>query len=619
MSAKTFLIAHGEKFVLTAVAGGCALVLWGTIDDPTIRPKQDQQQIEAINAKIDAVFKKQSPPVMKEPRPYLDQLLARVGESAPMTPTMAWLTNPPDKGRIVGGEGLYLYVYQVLPPTVSIADAIGSLNITVAAPDSSTEGAGRRISSEPERRWRREDKGTVENTGRELGLQVEIKIGDNEWKPLALPGASTDGVLPLAAIPATALTIPTPEPWQKHKLRARVIAAATALDLDANLPERPKQSVLVYPGHASAGPTEDQTVLDKALTQVKAKSGAFYKALLRPVSGPLPADSKLEPGEKLFLGPWCTPAETETTASVRFALVGLSTASLPEDPTKFHDVGRFLLLRLFEQDGDRKWMEKPLEERFGVGDVLGLKEVVIPNPFQTDTKIKVNLDTPFVVDKLIKDQKRVLYWMVKPVSRKGGGRARDLALDSKEVKTDIVVLKNPETGSELTLTKLINIIPPTSRPDLLIYPHRMAAYIEKDEFTKAPSEFRQWGLIPETPKAYAPGTGPLEELHKQKIDEGALDKASYVTDTPYYVFPDGRIAWWELVENSLKVFDPEDVMAAKDVAPAAITPEAQPPAPNTPHGRKTGAHGGEPEPMQPGVPPPGMQPPGMPPGMPPRR
>lgn len=628
MSAQTFLLAHGEKLALAVVAGGCGLVLWGTIDDPTIRPKDNQAQIEAINAKIAAVFKKQSPPVMKEPRPYLDQLLGRVGDSAPVTPTMAWLTNPPDKGRgtpppppgetgvIVDKTNAYLYIYELLAPTVGIKDAIGSLKITVAAPESEAKGA-RRISSEAERKWTREEKGPVINTGRLLGLQVEIKVGDNEWKPLVLPGASADGVLPLTAIPSGEVTIPTPEPWQTHKVRARLIAAATALDIDKKLVERPRQTVLVHSGPASGGPTEDPAVLDKALNQINAKAGAFFKALLRPSPGPLPAGTRLQADEKLFLGAWSLDspeATVQATDSVRFALLGFSTAQLPEDPQKTRDVGRFLLLRLFEQGGERKWMEKPLEEKFGVGDQLGLKQVQIPNPFPPPKTIVQNLDTPFVVDKLVKDQERVLYWFIKPIAREEGGRGKKLFLDKKTVKTDIVELKNPNTGSVLVLTKLISVNPPSGR-DVLFYPHRAGGLVEKDEFTKAPSEFRQYKLVPEAPKAFKPGTGPLDELHKAKKAEGALDLASYETDTDYYVFPDGRIAWWELVERNVKVHDPEGVMAPKEtVAPVNPTPEAapEPVGPTGPPGPK-GKAGKQPT-TPPGMPP-EMGQPGMPPGM----
>jgi hypothetical protein len=625
MSAQTFLLAHGEKLALAVVAGGCGLVLWSAIDDPTIRPKDNQTQIEAINAKIAAVFKKQSPPVMKEPRPYLDQLLGRVGESAPVTPTMAWLTNPPDKGPTrtqppdpegkppVGGQNFaYLYIYELLAPTVGIKDAIGSLKITVAAPESEAKGA-RRISSETERKWTRDEKGLITNTGRLLGVQIEIKVGDNEWKPLVLPGASKDGVLPLSAIPAGEVTIPTPEPWQTHKLRARLIAAATALDIDKTIPERPKQTVLVHSGPASGGPTEDPAVLEKALAQINSKNGPLFKTLLRPVPGPLPAGTRLQADEKLFLGAWSLDspeATVQATDSVRFALLGFSTAQLPEDPQKSRDVGRFLLLRLFEQGGERKWMEKPLEEKFGVGDQLGLKQVQIPNPFPPPKTIVQDLDTPFVVDKLVKDQERVLYWFIKPVARKDGAKGKELLLEKKTVKTDIVELKNPNTGSVLVMTKLISVNPPSGK-DVLFYPHRPGSLVEKDEFTKAPSEFRQYKLIPEAPKAYKPGTGPLDELYKAKKAEGALDLASYETDTDYYVFPDGRIAWWELVERNVKVHDPDGVMTPKEaVAPVNPTPEAapEPVGPTGPPGPKAKAG------KQPATPP-GMPPGGMPPGM----
>jgi len=630
MSAKTFLIAHGEKLAVAAVAGGCTLVLMGTIDDPTIRPKDNQAAIEAINAKIDVVFKKQSPPVMKEPRAYLDQLLGRIADSAPTTPTMAWLTSPPDKGRgttVIEGKnvppsGTYVYIYELLAPTVALEDAIGSLKVSIAPPVVAAQGAGRRVTSEVSRTWTRDDKGTVTNTGRHLGVQVQIKVGDNDWKALVLPGAGKDGVLPIDKLATAPVTIPTPEPWQRHHLRARLIAAATALDLDAKI-ERPKQSVIVYPGEASAGPTEDQALLDKATAQYAAKDGALYKLFLRPSPGPLPTNSTLEPGEKLFLGPWSPIAKVDATASVRFALVGLSTAPMAEDPTKTRDVGRFLLLRLFQQGEERKWMEKPLELKFGIGDVLGVKGEKIDHPFLAGKKIEVDLMTPFVIDKLVKDEKRVLYWMVRAKTRPTGGKDRDLELSNKEVPTDIVVLKNPETGSELTLTKLISISPP-NQANVQVYPYHASQYVEKDDFTSAPSEFRQWGLIPEKPKDWAPGKGPLAELYKAKKNEEALDAESFTTDTTYYAFPDGRLVWWERIEHKQMVHDPDGVLSDKSALPAptktepAPGPTTKPPAGMPPTGA-TKPPAGSSLPPPGGMPPGGMPPSYTPPPAPPRR
>jgi hypothetical protein len=580
MSAKTFLIAHGEKLAVVAVAGGCALILSGAINDPTVKPKDNAQQIDAINAKIDAVFKKQNPPVLKEPRPYLDQMLGRLAETSPVTPTMAWLTTPPDKGRDNGVKtDAYIYIYEVMPPSVAIEDAIGSLKITVEPPAQTTGGQGRRVSSDGDRRWERNDRGTIINTGRHLGLQLEIKVGDNDWRPLVLPGASKDGVLPIAAVTKDPITIPTPEPWQRHQLRARMIAAATALDLDGARIERPRQSVVVISGQASAGPAEDQALIDKVLAQYAAKKGAMFTTLLRPVPGPLPTSASLEPGEKLFLGPWSPIAKVDATASVRFALVGFSTAPREEDPQKIRDVGRFMLLRLFQQGDQREWMKKPLELKFGEGDVLGAKQVLIDNPISPGTTIRTDLLTPFVVEKLIKDQKRVLYWSLKIKSRQGGGKNKELEIEKKEAPTDVVILKNPDTGSTIELTKLIMINPPIGK---LIYPHRAAAYIEKDDFIAAPSGFRQWGLVPEQPKLLPPNTGPLADLYKAKLAEGALDAESFTTDTPYAAFPDGRLAWWDVIEPGLKVYDPDNVMAAQAAAPA------NEPAPATGPGEKPG-------------------------------
>jgi hypothetical protein len=61
-----------------------------------------------------------------------------------------------------------------------------------------------------------------------------------------------------------------------------------------------------------------------------------------------------------------------------------------------------------------------------------------------------------------------------------------------------------------------------------------------------------------------------------------LDRESFRTDTVYYAFPDGRLAWWDVIEPGLKVYDPDNVMAAQAAAPA------NEPAPATGPGEKPG-------------------------------
>jgi hypothetical protein len=588
MSAKNFLIAHGEKLAVAVVAGGCALVINGAVGDPTIQPKQNQKQIEEINEKIDRVLgDRKNQPTMKEPPAYVSELSARLAETAPSAPTMAWLTQPPDKGRSSDvGDGTYLYVFELLQPEVELKDAVGSLQVSLRAAKPTQQSSSRRVSAEADRTWSRRDKKEITNRARHLGVQLEIRIGDGEWKPFALPGAK-DGFIPLSMLDKSPVSVPTPEPWQRHQIRARYVAGATAFDLDGARVERPEQTVLVHAGPLSGGPAEDQALVDQATAEAQKKDGKLFSAFLRP-SEP-PAGVRLAANEKAFLGPWSPVATVQATASVRFALLGLSTEPLKDDPTKTRDVGRFLLLRLFQQGDDRKWMDKPLEARFGVGDKLGVPEARITNPF-TGKTIEIEVDTPFVIEKLVKDQPRVLYWLVKPVPRQGGGRDRDLALEKKDANTDIVVLRNPETGTELTLTRLITINPPTN-PTWQIYPHRPAAYVERDDFLGAPSEFRQWGLSPEAPKSFPPGKGPLAALSAAKKAEGALDAENYNTDTAYFAFPDARLMWWDTVEHGVKVHDPEGVLKAKapaqpaPVEAAPVAPQAQP-APGTDAGPK---------------------------------
>lgn len=583
MNAKQLLIAHGEKLAVVLVAGGCAVVLWSSASDASIRPLENLQSIDARNQTIAAGFKSQKPPTMKAPRPYLDDLLGRTAQDIPHVPVMSWLTNPPDKGRGGPRDGLYVYIYELLEPQVAVEDTVGSLRITLTLPSAEKRPESRRVSGEAHREWSRQE-GKVKNIARHLGVQFQLSIGDGDnWRPLVLPGASPEGILPLAALAnGKALTIPTPEPWQKHRVQARIIAGVTALDLDGQLPEEPEASVVVHAGTLLNSPTDEPGLLDRTKAEVKDRKGDLFTRFLRPTDTPPPSGIRLGRNEKLFLGNWSPVATVTATDSVRFALIGLGTAPLPDNPAKTRDIGRFLLLRLFEQGGQRKWMEKPIELKLGQGDRLEAKDVRIPDPFTGQT-VKVNLDTPFVVEKLEPKVDRVLYWVLRLKSRQGGAKGKEFDLEPKKAASDVVMLRNPATGRPFPLARLMNIPAPAQRKDQLIYPHRAAASNERDDFTKAPSDFRQWDLVPEQPKQHQPDTGPLHDLYQAKVAANALDANNYRTDTPYYTFPDKRIAWWDPVAEKLQVHDPDEVgkaaVAAPVVPPKPTAPEAPPEAP----------------------------------------
>lgn len=273
----------------------------------------------------------------------------------------------------------------------------------------------------------------------------------------------------------------------------------------------------------------------------------------------------------LIAGAETTPSAVNEASplalDVRSALLGVTSEPLKDDPAQIHAVGHFLILRLFQQGTEQRWMEEPAELKYGVGDRLGVCDplLTVPNPF-TKKPISTDLATPFVIQALIKDQKRVLHWIIKPTARRGGGKDCDLAVEKKEVPTDIVVLKDLKTGSQQYLTNLIAVTPPTTS-GIIVYPYRAAAQNERDDFVKAPSEFKQWGLVPEEPKAYQPGTGPLDELHKAKMKDGALDAGRYVTDTTYYELADRRLVWWDIVTKTMMRDDPNGIERPVGAAP----------------------------------------------------
>lgn len=439
MSAKSFLFAHGEKILVAVVAGGCVYALSGSLSDPSYRPKENAQRIDEINSFIDKVFQQQVPPLVKEPRAYYDQLMARLAESPPVNPTMAWLTVPPDLSK-GPKDGPYFYVFELPDPEVTLRDAVGQLEITIALKADENASPARRVSAEIAREWTRPDKGIVTNTAHVLGVCLELRIGsDGDFKPLVLPGATKDGILPLEALEKGPLLYTTSEPWQKHYVRARLVAAATAWDpTDTSI--RPKETVLVMPKVVSPDLVADQKLMDELLVEWKKKAGPNLDMALKPETGlALPADAVVAKNEKVFRSPAQPDAKVPgvvVTASVRFALVGLGT-DLKDGQSR--DIARFIFAKRFVDGEQAKWMDKPVELKYGEGDPLGEK-LTVPNPFG-DGKIPADLTTPFVVSKLVKGQPRVLYWMIKTKSRQGGGKNKDLELEKKEITTDLVVLK----------------------------------------------------------------------------------------------------------------------------------------------------------------------------------
>ena len=579
MSAKHFFIAHGEKVALSVTLLVCAAQLFVTYTDDSIRPSDgiSTTDIDAKNSAIEAVFLQGRAPVMKAVPPYLEEMERRFDAQISLPAVPSWLLTSPDRGP--GSGGLVLYVMELPAPSVKATDAVGAVELTITLP-SSVRQVGKRIADRPEASWQRDAEG-IENHARYLGVLIETHRGDNQWKPLITKGIDKGFVsLEALADESVTMTVDGLEPWVRHAFRARLVAKATALDLNQPLPTKVAASVVVVSGRLVAE-TEDVSWGD--LTERIRAKDAKILTQLAPTAPTLPGVS-LGAAEKAFLGAQSEDAAVQVTSDIRFALDKVGAAI--DDPTK--DVATFLVTKQFtDKNGSKIWLKEPQAFKAAVGDTVG-GDAKGENPLFPGKTVILKLSTPFKVIEIKRGQKRIQYWEIREKSRsEGKGRGKDLDAVAKEAQTDIVVVENIKTKSRLTLTKLIPLkLPP--RKQAIIYPHLAADLDEEQEFRKNPAEFVQQELLPATPKVYQPGEGPLEKLRAEHPDAPDL----YSTDTPYFELGDGRLVWWEPLNKTVRQ-DPEPEVG---VAPQATPPTSEAP-PKAPAG------------VPPGGMPPGMKPP----------
>ncbi len=601
MNPKHFFIAHGEKVALSATVLLCALQLSTTFTDSSIRAsKVTPADIDAKNTAIENVFNQSKPPVLKPVPPYLGDMEARLTRSAPTIESMAWLSAPPDRGT--GSGGLLLYVYELPAPTIEADDTVGRVELRVTLPVAA-RAASQRISDSATVSWERAD--GVPNHAHVLGVLIETHRGDNVWKPLVAKGVD-NGFIALDALETVqgSVHIDGLEPWIRHYFRVRLAASATALDL-AHPEQAAKDghTVLVIPGRLGA--VNEAIAWNDLTTKFKAQDKSILAQLAKPEATALPG-VQLAPGEQPFLGEKSAVVIVQVTSDIRFALDKIG--SDLNDPTK--EIATFLVTKQFTlRDGAKAWLKEAQSFKAGVGEIIG-STVEILTPADDKGKRKVKLETGFKVVEIKRAQKRNLYWEIKEKQREGG-KGKDLSVEPKEVQTDLVVVENIKTHTQLTLMKLQPVkLPP--RANAIIFPHFPANRDEEAEFRKDPSTYVQADLAPAEPKRHEAEGGPLAKLRDEHPDSADI----YTTDTGYYEFGDGRLVWWEPLNKRVRQ-DPEPEAkplvkpSDKPVGPTGVpkVPGHLPPGGIPPGAMPPGA-------MPPGAVPPGMMPPGMvPPGV----
>ncbi|MEK7414730.1 MAG: hypothetical protein AAB263_15560, partial [Planctomycetota bacterium] len=359
------------------------------------------------------------------------------------------------------------------------------------------------------------------------------RVSDGDWQPLKATGVSASGILPFknlntAGSANLTVTFRPLEPWQLHSVRARLITAVTALDLDKPVPLRARATVVVMPptapNTAALGLAEENTLcvnLSKEVTdlagkkEIPANAGNLFRSLLRPTEEVTVAEANLTADERLFTGAWSQSNQIVASDSIRFALEKASQDTSVEGPPQ--DTCNMLLFKLVQKGNERKWTTKPWpQKKLRIGDLLGAAAVSWSNPFGGDD-VSLDFSTPFKIEKIQTGVQRTWYWSITVKSKAAPekGKYLDLKEVPMSVKTCIVTLKDTIGGGTKEYMQLNTIPEIKPKKDEYVYPLRLDKVDELAEFTKSPSEFVQRPLRPKAPTQFAKDQGPLPLLRAQ--------------------------------------------------------------------------------------------------------
>lgn len=581
MNAKDLLILHGEKLAVGVTGLLCGWVVYSALTDESIRPKDGKtpKDIKDDIAFIDQYRNKQQAPILTPVPDYPGRMQLNFKREIPATPTIAALMRHPDLTPNGPVEG-FLYAFELLPATIELEDKVGAITVTVRVPDGG-RAANDRLSAGAGANWSRDigRSSKQDNFAEVLGALVERKVGRDpkaEWQPL-------NGGRPVDI--GTPLVLEDIVDYELYEFRARLVAKATGW---TGAPGG--GTVMVAEGRWLDGkgdplPEPDQAWWGRLSTLIgKQPDPSLQRKLLKPADE-LKAFFTLEPKEQVYKGPLPEAATgLRALSPIRFQLQKLT----PDAKNEGQFIATFLLTKLVREGGKEGWLAM---QKFNVpvGGMVGQKDVAIVPPKelgQGDKLRKWSLETPFKLEKLQSDLKRTIYYELKPEARKDGQKGKALALRQKDVDTDVATLVNTRTGEKIQLIKLGRLTRP-SDPKAMITPDLKPAD-EQQEFEKDPYSFVSSPLEPAKPIQHAPGTGPLEELRKQGDNLA-------VTDVEYWEMPDGRLYYWEpLNQEIMKRWKPGVEPKAEPEKPAPRPADPKPEAVPAPAGAPTPA--GEPTP-----------------------
>ena len=562
MSAKDILIAHGEKAAVLVVVAACGYFLSATFGNPEIRP--DNISMEKINdmvLRVERVRGEAKPPVMKAPSAYFEDMTARWAVPLPSSRYYAFLSAASDVGPI-DTQTSQPYIYELNAPKVSVVDTIGNLELTVTLPASSSN-TDPRISDASSKTWSL--MGREDNHAEWLGLQIEMKVGAGDWKPLVAKGLTNGCVAVNETTSSYPLTIATVEPWQRHNFRTRLIAKATGLPLDQKTEKDQQQTILVIQGPYAETPVDWAKLSQSVADVVTGNKEIIARFQNGSMQGPF-AD-QLKRGERLYRSADSDDASVQAQDSIRFVFEKVN-QNFENPEQSFATILMSKYLRDPRLAGAKvgKWIDKPMSFKLLPGEGLGKPEN-IENPFplpgaKAGQKVPEDFTTQYVLSEVKLKVPRIIYYEIFAKARPGGGKGKMLEVKPKPMDTEVAVFTNAKTGSTLELPRCEKLIKP-HKPLSYFYPDFLGlVYDEVLEFKKNPANFKQNVLKPKPPIAHEPDTGPLEDLFKLR-NEPLLK-----TDTVYYELPDGRIIYWDHVNGNVKVLVKAGSEAAADQAAA---------------------------------------------------
>ena len=433
-----------------------------------------------------------------------------------------------------------------------------------------------------------------ENSAHLVAFAIETRIQGQEWKPLKAKDV-VGGIIPVGATGTGLVKLEGLEPWATHEFRAASICRASGYPLTANAGGAGTGTVLVVPGRIIEGQDIENLQWEPWLQGLQRGEAAVLKRFRAPAKVELPAELKANPLEETYSGDFSEQfANVQVTSDVRFAL----------DQVNEQDgqlIAKVLVTRQFKNPkAAALWLKEPVPFKVAIGETIG-KTVDVPDPrVGVNSKISVDLTTPFELKDIKRGVKRIFYYEIREVARtEGDKKGKDLAVVAKEGQTDVAILRNTKTGLSTELVKLSTIRRPT-KAGAVFDPWIETDVQEEEMFKKDPAIFRMATLEPSPPKPWAAEEGPLGKL---RAEQEEVDQMAFTTDTNYFELADGRLVWWEKLNKRIHVY-PEQAAPAKvdtEMPPTGTGPAVPPKGPRPPPTGK----------MPPGAMPPGMMPPGM--------